>query len=245
MISRTSQIRRFVTASAAVLALACAPERASAQWGFGGFGYGWGGFHPVPSPQIYLNQKSLIDAQRDTHIPTRQPYANNPNSYINRIRDNGFVPRYAVDRREAPSWRYTSASGGQQGAGPMTLTAAEQRPVAPLDSFYNAERRLVWPSDAPTDGELKAKRTAFDQASQAALTEKKQNGVASMAAVTEARNKLLDYGRLALEQVKTRDSPRVADSLHQFLLALYDSLAQAAIPAPQPGAGIQAPRPAS
>jgi hypothetical protein len=197
----------------------------------GGFGWGFG-FHQVPSPQIYLNEKSLIDAQRDTHIPTRQPYANNPNSFMNRLRDNGLVDRYSVDRRQPSYQRYTSASaaGRGSGAGQTTMTAAQQVPVIPLSSFYNAENQLVWPSDAPMNDELKGKRATFDEASLAALMEKKKNGVASMAAVTDARNKLLDYGRPALQTVLAHDSPRVADSFHLFLLSLYESLAQAATP---------------
>ena len=45
--------------------------------------------------------------------------------------------------------------------------------------------------------------------------------------MTEARQKLLDYGRPALKYVRTHETPRVADSFHGFLLMLYDSLAQA------------------
>ena len=70
--------------------------RAEAQWGggFGGGGFDWGfGFGQVPKPESFINSKALIDAGRDTHIPSRDVYANNPNSYINHIRDNGFVER--------------------------------------------------------------------------------------------------------------------------------------------------------
>ena len=48
--------------------------------------------------------------------------------------------------------------------------------------------------------------------------------------MTDARQKLLDYGRPALQYVRTHETARVADSFHGFLLMLYDSLAQAANP---------------
>ena len=78
------------------------------------------------------------------------------------------------------------------------MTVPQPTPSLPLASFYNAEGQIVWPADAPTAGDLKEKRGVFDQASQAVLAELKKNGVASIATVTDARQKLLDYGRPGL-----------------------------------------------
>ena len=102
--------------------------------------------------------------------------------------------------------RYSSALATT----PTAMTAAQQMPVLPLPSFYNAGGQMVWPADAPTAGELKEKRTIFDQASQEVVTELKKNGVASIAAVTDARQKLLDYGRPGLKYVRTHETVRVA-----------------------------------
>ena len=86
---------------------------------------------------------------------------------------------------------------------------AQQMPVLPLSSFYDEKNQLVWPGDAPTAGELQEKRSIFDRASELVLAETKKNGVASMAAVKEAQQKLLDYGRPALQiRPYPRDSPR-------------------------------------
>ena len=60
------------------------------------------------------------------------------------------------------------------------------------------------------------------------LDEVKKSGVASIATVSEARQKLLEYGRPALKYIKEHETSPLADSFHIFLLALYDSLAQAA-----------------
>jgi len=73
------------------------------------------------------------------------------------------------------------------------------------------------------------------------LKESRQNGVASTATVTAARQKLLDYGRPALQQVRASSTPQVVNTFHHFLLSLYDSLARsAARPEITPGS---APKP--
>ena len=81
-------------------------------------------------------------------LPSRNVYANNPNSYINHLRDNGFVDRYSVDRREIPQYRYSARPRVSR-----ARQAATQSPYLPLSSFYNAENKLVWPADAPIEGE--------------------------------------------------------------------------------------------
>lgn len=84
------------------------------------------------------------------------------------------------------------------------------------------------------EGDLKGKRAIFDQASEVVLSESKKNGVASLASVTEARQKLLDYGRPALAYTRAHDTARISDTFHMFLLSLYDSLAQAVNPVAPP-----------
>jgi len=217
----------------AVAALGLGPGRAEAQFGGGGFGFGFGlGFNSVPKPESFINSKALIDAGRDTHIPSRNVYANNPNSYINHIRDNGFVERYDVYRHDPSYDRYSSPTSRSTSprTTPTAMTMPQPMPSLPLASFYDAEGHIVWPADAPTAGELKDKRAVFDQASQVVLAESKKTGVASIATVTDARQKLLDYGRPGLQYVRTHETARVADTYHLFLLSLYESLAQAINP---------------
>lgn len=234
MTSRVSQRPLVLSSLGALLALACAPDRACAQWGFGsGWGWGWGAFRPVPVPITYLNQKSLVDAARGYQGPTGNPYSFNPNAYINRVRDDGYVVRHDVARRERSSYRSTARSAPAPGEAAMKtmMTAAQPHPALPLASFYHGGNQLVWPRDAPSAGDLADKKKSSDQASLLVLTESKNSGVASMAAVADARQKLLDYGRPALEYVRAHETPRIADAFHLFLLSLYESLAQAATPA--------------
>ena len=73
--------------------------------------------------------------------------------------------------------------------------------------------------------------TRSDKACDVVLAENKKDGVASLASVTDARQKLLDYGRPALAHARAHETPRLADTFHMFLLSLYESLAQAASPA--------------
>jgi hypothetical protein len=227
---RLSGLPAFAVGTAALL-LAQSPAHAQFDMGMGmGF---FGGFHQVPSPTNLINQQALGAAARGaTGVPSRTPYANNPNSYINRIRDNGFVSHYDTRRRRAPSYRPEPAPAraepGQEQSGRATALAAN--PVLPLAGFFNASGSLVWPNDAPVGGELKEKRDVSDQASLAVLEETKRQALASLSSATYARKRLLDYGQPALEQIRASATPAIADAFHMFLLSLYDSLAQAAAP---------------
>ena len=62
------------------------------------------------------------------------------------------------------------------------------------------------------------------------LDDTKQTGTASITMVTIARERLLNYGRPALREIRATATPRIADSFHMFMLSLYESLAQAALP---------------
>jgi hypothetical protein len=231
---RTILVAVFVGA----IALSGGSRPAHAQWGggFGGFGWGFGGFSQVEKPESFLYQKALVDAGRNVQTPSRDVYANNSNSYINNLRDNGLVERYSAARREPSHYRYPNPEGGARAA-----MAAPPMPVLPLASFYDATGRIEWPANGPTEGDMATKRATFEQSSQVAIEEIKKNGVASMASITDARQKLLDYGRPALHFIRAHDTPRVADTFHLFLLSLYESLAQAV----NPVATAAAPTPAA
>ncbi len=229
MTSTTKRGRALVIAAiaAAAFATGLGGGQARAQWG-GGLGIGFYGGNLIPyvqQPGNFLNQVALSQMNHVRGPIQGNVYAGNPNAYFNHARDNGFVDRYYPDRGDPSYYGYAARRPRRVQATP---TAAQARPKVPLTSFFNDKGQLIWPGDAPLTGDLKEKRDAFDKACQAAVDELKKNGVASIASVTEARQKLLDYGRPALTLIKQKDTPRVADGFHVFLLSLYDSLAQAA-----------------
>jgi hypothetical protein len=192
-----------------------------------------------------LNQHALTRAAAGRQAPaSHSPYSNNPNAYFNRIRDNGFVSHYDVRRRRPPAYQpEPTSSAGQAGrAEGQAAAAAEARePIPPLGSFFNAAQTLVWPSESPINGELKEKRDRSDEASRAVLEETRRQSAASVSSVSHARQKLINYGRPALREIRAQATPVIADTFHRFLLSLYDSLAQAASP-PDAGSGA-APTP--
>ncbi len=220
-----------------IILLSSTSTPARAQFGYGGF---MGGFNYVPSPTDFLNQHSLVQAARGQQAPSSfRPYANNPNSFHNRLRDNGFVPSYDVRRRqpvvnraEAPR---SLGNTARAQPGPSSATAASKS-VLPLVSFFDASLRVLWPGDSPVAGDLRGKRDLSDQASLAVLEETKRHPAASITTVTDARQKLLDYGRPALQEIRIVATTPIADAFHQFMLSLYESLAQAASP-PEVAAG--------
>jgi hypothetical protein len=207
---------------------------ALAQYGYG-FGWGgFGGFNYVASPTDFLNQQAAIRAGRGIQGPTNnRPYGNSPNAYFNRVRDNGFVPSYDVGRRRVASTRQQPppSLGNTARPEPQPSPApSAAKAVLPLVSFFDASLRLVWPAESPVTGDLKEKRDVSDQACLVVLQETKRQPTASITSVTDARQKLLDYGRPALQEIRNEATPRIAEMFHSFLLSLYDSLAQAASP---------------
>ena len=186
------------------------------------------GFRTVPSPTDFLNQHALINAQRASGPTSNNVYAGNPNSYVNRVRDNGFTPSYNVQRRRSSTAAPVSLGASSRAQAPVPPAAAATRNAPTLASYFDEQLRLVWPADAPVSGDLKPKRDASDKASLAVLTEVGKQGRASVAAATDARQKLLDYGRPALQEIRETATPVVADTFHAFMLSLYDSLKQAA-----------------
>jgi hypothetical protein len=229
MISSGRHLHRVLTIGAALAALHLAPGAARAYDGFGWFG----GFNFIPSPGQFLNEHANIRAAQGQQArPSHSPYAGNPNSYINKIRDPGFIPRYDVGHRRPPAYRseVTASRVDPTAATQPAPTPPVARPVVPLASFFDAMLTLVWPSESPVEGKLKEKRDISDQACLVVLKETKQQKVATIGSVTTARNRLLDYGQPALQMIRAQSTPRIADSFHLFMLSLYESLAQAATP---------------
>jgi hypothetical protein len=194
----------------------------------------------VPSPTDTVNSFALQNAARAGRPQSNNVYANNPNSYVNKLRDNGFVQQQSA-RGPAAGSRAAAAlarrsPGETRGPAPTqpepkVADAQPARPAsAPLASFFNAAGALIWPSDSPYDGTLKERRDISDQAVAAVRSEAEARGYASIPLAAEARQKLLDYGKPALQEIRATSTPRVADTFHEFLLGLYNSLADATIP---------------
>lgn len=234
-----SSLRLGVVAAALALGLALPAGVARGQFGYGGYGgYGFG-FNYRPQETEFINQKSLLNASRATMGPVQNnAYANNPNAYVNHLHGDGYLDKYDVGTRrtiEASIGRYsdgpppqlTSRQPTPRPAAPAP-TQAPGAPLIPLSSFFDRYQKLVWPDGAPTYGMLGGKRSVSDQATSVVLSDYNAKGLASMAEVTDARAKLIDYGRPALDYLRNNATPRIADGFHLFLLSLYESLAQAA-----------------
>jgi hypothetical protein len=229
---RSGYVLAIFVASAA---LEIGASQARALWGMGGGMYGgMMGFNPVPQPGNFINQHALTRAAAGAKLPSRNVYANNSNSYINRVRDNGFTSHYSAGSRRQPS--YAEVRRRPQGVSqtsniqPPPAAGPDPAPAHPIGSFFNESRTLVWPSQAPVADDLKAKRDTSDQACLVVVDLVEKHRSAPITTVTDARQRLLDYGQPALRLLRTVTTPRVAESFHLFLLSLYESLAAAANP---------------
>jgi hypothetical protein len=203
-----------------------------------GFGFGLDMMRPVPSPTQFINDHALVRAGAAQNLPSRNVYANNSNSYISRLRDNGFSSHYGTESHRSPGFevdrrRETRANLARTNATTAVPTPApapppEARPVHPLTSFFSADRMVVWPSEAPVTDDLKPKRAISDKASITVLDLFEKYRSAPITTVTDARQKLIAYGQPALRLLRNLSTPAVAEGFHTFLLSLYDSLGAAA-----------------
>ena len=204
MTTNNRQSRLMLMILVAMAAFDIGSNQAQAQFR-GGWGGGFGGFNYVSQPTDILNQQATVNASHAHGPVSNNVYANNPNSYINHVRDNGFETHYAPDParrfsdqpddRPSPNVSQTSHKLPR----PATATPTVPRPVVPIASFFDASRKLEWPSDAPVAGDLSAKRDISDQACLVVFDEVEKHKSAPITTVTDARKKLLDYGQPALQ----------------------------------------------
>jgi hypothetical protein len=226
----------------AFLAAGCVlPRAAEAQYGMG---WGWGGMGmggQIGNMAIMnnINDRSASAANYAYSIRQNIPgsgnvYANNPRAFVNNLRDTSYTPRFdAVTRRRVESQgargaTLTLASTGAGSTRPQPTSPAAPAAL-PLSAFFSAAGMLVWPSEAPTDGPLGSQRVAADSAAVAVLKEVRAQGFAPVAMVNDARERLVDYGRPALEYLGKNSTPAVFDAFHRFMLGLYDALGAAAL----------------
>ena len=136
----------------------------------------------------------------------------------------GAPPAYESNSRQSANSIQTSDNQ------PALATLAVARPAYPIGSFFNESRKLDWPNEAPAGEGLKSKREISDQACLVVLELVEKHRSAPITTVTEARQKLVDYGQPALQVIRSLSTPRLAENFHLFMLSLYDSLAAAANP---------------
>ena len=221
------KIWRLAVMCAAGLAAWVGGDRAQAQGAFGGFGWGLG--YQTPSSVNFLNDHA---AARVGSVAARQP--RNLRAPIPVSRDVDFFNRYDAETRAAMVDRVARyprrslAQPTQSQAPAVAENPTPAPPASPLSSFFNTMRQLIWPADAPTGGELAAKRSSSDAKTQQVFNELEMHGYALVATATDARIKLIDYGQPALQFMRDNSTPAVADGFHSFLLSLYDSIGQTA-----------------
>ncbi len=200
--------------------------------GFGGIGgFGWGLGYQTPASVNFLNDHANA---RVGSVAARQP--TNLTAPIPVSRDVDFFTRYDAATRAAMEDRVArNPRGPVIRPAPALMTSLADSPtparqIAPLPSFFNKMRQIVWPADAPTHGDLAEKRTASDAKTLELFNEFQKQGFGLVATATEARSKLLEYGRPALRSIRENSTTAVSDAFHSFLLSLYDSIEESTNP---------------
>ena len=131
----------------AILVATAALELGASQVHAMGYGFGiLGGFNYVPSPGDFLNQHSLLNAGRARGPVSNNVYANNPNAFIHRIRDNGFVPHAGIVDRRSPGFQASRLR-------PQSLSQTSNNQPQPAASSATAPANAAAPAGGP-DREL-------------------------------------------------------------------------------------------
>ena len=233
--------RRSPTLAAALFLafLGLSGGTARAQYGYG-YGYGFGGFlngggaASDRAMHSYLNQQSLLQGQAALSKGEAQGYQGAGNPYFTQARDT------SVGRNDVSTRRDSIYGGGSIYGGESTRRlangpgdAAEPRPTQlPLESFFSPEGELVWSESAPDSGPYGSLQGEASTSASEVYRESKTQGYSPVAVVTDARAKLVAYGRPALAELRRTASRDNADRFHQFLMTLYDALGRAAVRPP-------------
>ena len=233
----TIKLLATLTVTLAPLALA---DRAQAQYGgFGGFGgFGFGYNQNAYRDVNFLNSRSLVNASiagANRPQPVQAP--------VFPVRDESIYDRYDTQTREAmmnrvardPAAEMSTVVPGGTLPPPRSSSPRPKAPAGPsepttvnLANYFDKDQHLVWPSMSPITGDFGKKQEVADLATLAVLNEYNMKGLARVSTVTDARQKLLDYGRPALQYVREHSTPALSDTFHVFLLSLYGNLGNAA-----------------
>lgn len=197
-----------------------APSAAQAQF-FGPF-FG-GGFAPYQSPTQMVQDRRPIT--QNVGGPVQNPAMSSPNAYWNNLREP-MPASYTMTPRtnlRTGNRGIDSATTSRGKSASTSQTSAKVKPKQHFLGFFNTSGLLVWPADAPLEGELSGKRAMVDTAMQQLKTDLTGTAPPPVSSIVSARNELLAYGRPALAYLREHRSNR-ADSFHAWMLELYNTL---------------------
>jgi hypothetical protein len=248
----TSRARNVSVACFIVFAAGAQPDRARAQVAIGmtfcGDPFVFYSPQFAPSPTDYLNARSLAWVNSFGQAMERDTLANlnreSPNLYYMKVRDSNGESTNTVGSRDSSSARAQNAarSGGRTEVAntaargparqvPQPAPARPARKPIPLEQYFTAANKLDWPRDAPSDGDLAARRDSAETAICGVRDQVREIGFCDVEEIADARAKLIKYGQLALQRVRAERAAPVAVHFHVYLMQLYDSLEQSAEPA--------------
>jgi hypothetical protein len=110
---------------------------------------------------------------------------------------------------------------------PAPDTDAEAPKPLPRNKVLRGDGQVLWPSSAPSSGELGRLRSAAEAAIRVAVKEFEANGKATIQGVAEAKSLLFAYGKPVLDQVgrTNRTEAKKLLTFFQSLERVLDGLA--------------------
>lgn len=181
-------------------------------------------FAPYQSPTEMVQNRRPITQNVGGPVTTSPV---RPNAYWNYLREP--VQNYSLtprnDIRRGVRGIESASTRSQNSNASKELAAKTKSPKTHFLGFFDSNGRLVWPNDAPLEGELSGKRAIVDSTLTGLRSEAVSTDPITVSAVVSSRNDLLNYGRPALAYLREYQ-PNRSDSFHKWLLDLYNTLGQ-------------------
>jgi hypothetical protein len=98
----------------------------------------------------------------------------------------------------------------------------------PITSLLAGDGAILWPSATPNDASVAAARKAAESAVRTVFEEHAKSGHASVRHVVEAKNKLVDFKRPALRELRVKNAADAA-GLEKFVYELGKTLETMAV----------------
>ncbi len=221
----------------------------------GAFGYGmstpgpymaapvgiWGGMTPAGSA-VLTQQTLALNASRFNMLNSQAALNYQAANMYNQIAAQTMLENYGQAK-------YGADAGGQRypisGVGPGVSPGAEGEGAEPAAAqrrpLFGEDGRILWPESTPVGPELDKKRSAASESIQDVAQKSRRDGRAPVSAVVDAKEKLEDFGRDAIQELQDQNESEAAEDLSSFLQNMDYALSNYVNTTPRTETNVQDP----
>jgi hypothetical protein len=191
--------------------------------GYGGIGYGGMGMSPYDQAMVKQQYSALNNSNINLQNAQAEVAYQQANFYRQQA-ENLALANAMKARGLQPKYQTSTGAISTMAAADAAQVAAAAPTANKAPKFLAQDGSVAWPDFATKNKD----RDDVDKAVVKVVAEQKAAGHASVAAVTQAKQKLRDYGHPALRLDRVQSKPKLAKDFARFLNALNDYLSDAA-----------------